>query len=587
MELYPYQREGVEFLVANARRGRGSLLADTMGLGKTCQVVHALARLYRLDRERFYPCVVLAPKSVLYHWRAEFERCDFPSERVDVVHASNRDRRFHPFDLDVCVTTYSGWAAAPAFHRAERLRTLVIDEASVLKNAGAQLTTLVHAVAPVLRARIALSATAIENRLLELHSLFEFVHPGLLGDAATFDLELSAPVRAGTKSTSNPAQIAYAAALAKNLYDLIAPHFLRRTNAGERRIKRKDEVVVFVTLGPAQRALYDEVELAAQHHENGRPKRKAFREHHHLVKVLNGTHERSAGPNAKLDALRTLLTTFVDENDERVAVFFQSRAMVRRCGALLAVLGIDHVVITGSTPASTRQRHLDAMNDESSHVRVLLASTRAVGHGVNLFLCRRLILTSPDWNAACDAQAAARASRPGSKFSVDVYRLLVQDSLEEHVYNVQLQKLTQSSLVLNDRDDPDPEDHVRTEALATSLFGAEFAVASHDRNVARMAVFFEEDRLKAKARFERKKRVAVKRQRKATRAAAKVPKLARKIRAWLARRGEVPTAAVIDKFKGLCQKHHLDEAMFRKALRLAGTLEGGGWSARPESSSTV
>ena len=100
--LYPYQQEGVSFLVTNAINGRGSLLADSMGLGKTCQTIAALARLWKIDRAKYFPCVILAPNSVLYNWKAEFDRFGFPSEKYDVVHASNKNQKWNPFDLHVC-----------------------------------------------------------------------------------------------------------------------------------------------------------------------------------------------------------------------------------------------------------------------------------------------------------------------------------------------------------------------------------------------------------------------------------------------------------------------------------------------------
>ena len=111
-------------------------------------------------------------------------------------------------------------------------------------------------------------------------------------------------------------------------------------------------------------------------------------------------------PNAKMDTLRTMLTTFVGENDERVAVFFQSRKMVENASNMLDEMGIEYVTITGGTGARKRQANLDAMNSTDSDVRVILCTTRATGHGVNLFLCRRLIILSPDWNSACDQQVA-------------------------------------------------------------------------------------------------------------------------------------------------------------------------------------
>jgi len=164
-----------------------------------------------------------------------------------------------------------------------------------------------------------------------------------------------------------------------------------------------------------------------------------------------------------------------------------------------------------------------------------------------------------------------------------VYRVICKDSIEEKIYSVQLQKITQSKLVLNDREASENQDtrrSIESVSLATSIFGEAFDVASHDANVANMAVYFERDRLKAKERFENKKKLAEERKKKQSQAKKKVPKLARKIRKFLIKKELVPTQVIISKFEPLCRKHGFTQTMFRDALRSAGKLENGIWRAK-------
>ena len=144
-------------------------------------------------------------------------------------------------------------------------------------------------------------------------------------------------------------------------------------------------------------------------------------------------------------------------------------------------------------------------------------------------------------------------------------------------------RTTQARLVLNDREGSERRDtrrSIESVSLATSLFGEAFDVASHDANVANMAVYMEKDRLKAKERFEQKKNLAEQRKKKQSQAKKKVPKLARKIKKFLIKKERVPTQVIISKFEPLCRKHFFTKENFRDALRSAGKLENGMWRAK-------
>ena len=163
-QLYPYQTVGRDWLVNNARNGKGCLLADSMGLGKTAQTVTALSSLFTTDKERFFPCIVIATSSTMFHWENEFALWGFPG-KAQVVHASNKNPEHDVLECDVLITTARGWTDAAYFHKAENLKGLVVDEASCMKNSEAMLTRCAHACAHFLNVRWALSATPAQNRL--------------------------------------------------------------------------------------------------------------------------------------------------------------------------------------------------------------------------------------------------------------------------------------------------------------------------------------------------------------------------------------------------------------------------------------
>lgn len=572
MQLYQYQEKGVEFLVGNTLNGKGALLADGCGTGKTAQACSALSQLFETNKKRFFPIVILAPASTLYHWKKELTNCGF-SGRGQVVHASNKSPEHDVLSLDVLITTARGWTDAAFWHDARNLRGLIIDEASCLKNPQAHLVKVVHSCSDFLQVRWALTATPSQNTLLELKQIFDFIEPGLLGDDASFAEEISDTVRRGTKSTSTPPEIAAANSRSQILFKLIKPFFMRRASSFA--VKAKADVILWTKMQPEQQKLYDRVSAAET--------KSQFGNQHALFSVINGSHEElPAGCNiGKEMAVRRLIKQFT-AGDGRMAVFFKYKTLLMRTAAALTTAGIEFVVITGETNAKARQLTIDAMNNPKGTATVLLATSRSCGFGVNLFLVSTIVILEASWNASVDEQAASRASRPGSIHSVTVYRVLTSNSIEEDVYDKALQKTTQSGLLLGDRQ-VDDGGGVEAVDLATSLFGSEFSIRSHSANVLAMSSVFEKDRVVAAKRFDERKAAAQKKRLACLRANAKVPKLSRKIRNYILGKGNTQSEVLVARFAPLCAKYGFSRDQFRTALRNAAFLEKGVWCAKAQS----
>ena len=159
-----------------------------MGLGKTIQVL-ALLESRRAERQREpsqaqRPSLVVVPRSLVFHWKAEAAR--FAPELKILEHAGVARRKpgDHFADYDLVISTY-GTLTRDALHfKNVRFDYCILDEAQAIKNAG----TLSAKAARLLNAdhRLALSGTPVENHLGELWSLFEFLNPGMLGGASVF-----------------------------------------------------------------------------------------------------------------------------------------------------------------------------------------------------------------------------------------------------------------------------------------------------------------------------------------------------------------------------------------------------------------
>ncbi|MGI4798103.1 MAG: SNF2-related protein, partial [Janthinobacterium lividum] len=247
--LRPYQQQGLDWLQFLRSAGLGGVLADDMGLGKTVQALAHLA-LEQVEGHAEAPSLVICPTSLVENWRAECQRFA-PNLCCLVLHGADRASRFEAIGThDVVVTTYPLLARDHAVLLAQDWHVVVLDEAQTIKNPQASISKLTRTLKA--RQRLCLSGTPLENHLGELWSLFDFLMPGFLGDRRQFGSRYRGPIEKGGDHERQ-------ALLARR----IAPFLLRRTKeqvAPE--LPAKTEITETVTMGEAQRALYEGIRLA-------------------------------------------------------------------------------------------------------------------------------------------------------------------------------------------------------------------------------------------------------------------------------------------------------------------------------------
>jgi non-specific serine/threonine protein kinase len=186
--LRPYQERGFAWLAFLESLGFGPILADSMGLGKTIQL---LALLQRDVEAGIRPTLLVCPMSLVGNWQREAATFA-PKLRVHVHHGAERARGKRFADAvahaDLVVTTYSLAARDSAALSEIEWHRLVLDEAQAIKNAATRQAVAVRGLPA--RHRIAVTGTPVENRLADLWSIMDFANPGLLGSA-----EFQVPLR--------------------------------------------------------------------------------------------------------------------------------------------------------------------------------------------------------------------------------------------------------------------------------------------------------------------------------------------------------------------------------------------------------
>ena len=446
--LRPYQRAGAQWLWSLHELGLGACLADDMGLGKTLQVL-ALLVLRKRAKAKGGALLVL-PASLVANWSAEAERFA-PSLKFVVAHAATTgaaglakiDARTLD-EADAVLTTYgslgrTGWLLEREWG------AVILDEAQAIKNPGAKQTRAVKALKA--RVRLALTGTPVENRLSDLWSIFDFLSPGLLGNAKQFG--------AAARRMASKEHDGYAP-----LRALVRPYVLRRLKTDKRVVSDlpdKTEVTAFCTLTKTQATLYGQavVELKrALDDKEGMQRRGAI-----LASLLRmkqicnhpsqwlGDGAYAAKDSGKLARLRELCEP-IAARQEKVLVFTQFREMTGPLAAFLReVFGREGLTLDGGTAVKERKKRVDAFQDEKGPPFFVL-SIKAGGTGLNLTAAAHVIHFDRWWNPAVENQATDRAFRIGQKKNVLVHKFVCKGTVEERIDALIASKKTLSEAIV-------------------------------------------------------------------------------------------------------------------------------------------
>ncbi|MFM2248274.1 MAG: hypothetical protein RL071_4349, partial [Pseudomonadota bacterium] len=431
-QLRPYQQVGVQWLSTLQTLGLGGCLADDMGLGKTIQVIGLLSLLHAQGPATD---LLIVPASLLDNWAAELARFA-PQLRVLVAHPSRcAPAALKALDAEalsaqqLVITTYGAVLSAP-WIKAHPWRALILDEAQAIKNPGAKQTRAVKALQS--RWRLALTGTPVENRLGDLWSIFDFLNPGLLGDAKAFG-------RACQDMAARPGD-GFAP-----LRRLVAPYVLRRLKTDKRVIADlpdKTEVTARCLLSKAQAALYAQAVTELQQTlsgASGLARRGAvlaalmrFKQICNHPSQWLGDGGFAPAESGKFLRLAELCEP-IGARQQKVLVFTQFREMTEPLRRHLeACLGRPGLVLHGGTPVKARAALVQRFQEDEG-LAFMVLSLKAGGTGLNLTAASHVIHFDRWWNPAVENQATDRAFRIGQRRDVLVHKFVCQGTVEERI----------------------------------------------------------------------------------------------------------------------------------------------------------
>lgn len=439
--LRPYQVKGFRWLYSLKENHLGGLLADEMGLGKTLQIITLLAAWK--DRKR---TLIVCPSSLVYNWANEFTKfmpdlhhvmiTGFAHIRQELIRNSLED--------DILITSYDALKRDREVYENMKFSCQIIDEAQYIKNA----TTLAAQSVKDINSdfRIALTGTPIENRLSELWSIFDFILPGFFGSYKKFRNNFELPIVRDQDEL-----------LEQDLQKMVTPFILRRRKKDVLKdLPEKLEEVYYGQLEGEQKDLYDarvqRLKLMLQKQSDQEFKENRIAVLAELTRLRQICcdpqllYDNYSGNSAKKELCLNIISNAIEE-EHKILLFSQFTSMLDSLTNEFDKVGIRYHKLVGSTSQKDRATMVEQFQQDD--VPVFCISLKAGGTGLNLTAADIVIHYDPWWNTAVENQASDRAHRIGQKNIVNVYRLIIKDTVEERIIQLQEEKSNLADRILS------------------------------------------------------------------------------------------------------------------------------------------
>ncbi|MEG2354198.1 MAG: SNF2 helicase associated domain-containing protein [Clostridium sp.] len=438
--LRPYQEVGFNWFKTLDHFGFGGILGDEMGLGKTIQTIAFL-----LSNKNSHS-LIIAPTSLVYNWRREVEKFA-PTLKIGIVN-SEKVLRYDIIDnykkYDLLITTYNLAKNDMEKYKEIEFDYIILDEAQNIKNPNSQNAISVKSLRS--KCRFALTGTPIENSLLELWSIFDFIMPGYLYNQKKFNVRYNRKLKEGEE-------------IIGELSKLIHPFILRRFKKDvARELPSKIEKRLEIELPIAQQKIYaiyakqvmDFIEKKLHNDEFNKGKIEILAYITKLRQLCldpSVVLENYIGTSGKIEALIELLHRSIDEG-HKILVFSQFTSVLSNIKLRLNTENINYNYLDGSVPSEKRMNLVNDFNNDDTPV--FLISLKAGGTGLNLTSADIVIHFDPWWNPAVEDQATDRSHRIGQKHVVEVIKLIAKDTIEEKIVSLQDEKRELISKLLGD-----------------------------------------------------------------------------------------------------------------------------------------
>lgn len=441
--LRDYQKEGYCWLHTMHTYNFNGILADDMGLGKTLQVISLLDGL-----QPELPSIVVCPASLIYNWEDEVHKFS-NTMKVGCVVGNKSQRKqviLNASNYDLLVTSYDYMRRDVNDYENLQFEYVILDEAQAIKNQKTKNAESVKQLKS--NHRLALTGTPIENTLAELWSIFDFLMPDYLFNYHYFKKKYETPiVKNGDKVLSG------------KLKQMVSPFILRRNKMDVlKELPDKIQTVQTIPFDEDENKLYlanhaqinqELAEMLKMDQPNDFAILAMLTRLRQLCIEPRMIYENIEKTSSKMTALLELLVQ-LKENNQKVLVFSAFPSVFEYIEEDLRNNKISYLELTGKNDKEERREMVTKF--QNGEVDVFLISLKAGGTGLNLTKASAVIHIDPWWNLSAQNQATDRAHRIGQENTVQVFKLVMKNSIEEKIVKLQEKKKELSDLFVENNE---------------------------------------------------------------------------------------------------------------------------------------
>lgn len=428
--LRDYQKEGYVWLHTLKDYGFNGILADDMGLGKTLQIITLLDSL-----ETKRPSLVVCPSSLIYNWEDEVYKF---SKKLPVTCITGniqiRSELIKKIKQGLYVTSYDYMRRDFELYQGIEFEYVILDEAQYIKNQKTKNAQSVKTLKA--RHKLALTGTPIENSLAELWSIFDFLMPQYLFNYHYFQKQYENDIVKNNDEEKT-----------KQLKKLVTPFILRRNKKEVlKELPDKIEQNIILPFNDEEEKIYVanlakvNEELQQLYDIEGSDKMQILKMLTRLRQLClepRLVYDNIDQPSSKLKACMELIKT-MQENKQKVLLFSSFTSVLNLIAEECQKAGITYYMLTGSTNKEDRRELVSRFQKDDT--TLFLISLKAGGTGLNLTSAEAVIHFDPWWNVSAQNQATDRAYRIGQENNVQVFNLVMKDSVEEKIIELQKRK---------------------------------------------------------------------------------------------------------------------------------------------------
>lgn len=439
--LKPHQIDGSNWVIKMLENNFGCLIADDMGVGKTLQAITVLDTFHKENKNK--KSIIICPLSLVYNWKKEIEEYSENLLPIEVIgNKKQREEIIKSEKHNIFIISYSSLTKDIELLKNEDYLITILDESQFIKNNNSLNYKSVKQIKSTYK--IALTGTPIENNLLELWSIFNFITPGLLGNKKNF-------VKKFSSNNRNSINL---------LREIIKPFYIRREKKDVLNdLPEKKINIVSTKFNSDEKEHYESIRKETiSYIMNNESSLNTFQKNSFMFKKLTEMRMFCCKGNGRDKCSKlTLCLDLIDEilnNDEtnKILIFSQFTTVLDYISKQLINKNIKFEILTGSNNVKERQDKIKNYT-ENSEIKIFLISLKAGGVGLNITAANNVIHYDPWWNVAVENQATDRSYRLGQKRDVNVYKLIVEDTIEEKIISLQNEKTNLFNDIISDKNE--------------------------------------------------------------------------------------------------------------------------------------